>query len=134
MPGIFNRAIFNDPIFNTAPVDVGGVSRGRGARPWKQRWRQELVELLAEKPKPQPVPKKVERAIQRVLEAAPQDDSQAKAGLRRELETLKVGYQPRYFDVLCYLIAKQYQDEIQREQIRREMLEQDDEEVLLLLH
>lgn len=130
MAGIFNRAIFNDAVFNTAAVEVGHAG---GRKPWKQAWRQELVEILA-KPKPQPVPKKVERAIQRVLEAAPADDTQAKVELRRELETLRVGYRPRYLDALRWHIAKAYEAEVRREQRHLEMLEQDDEEVILLLH
>jgi len=140
---MFNGAIFNHAIFNdcaeVAPSDdVGGggkALRGSKPRPWEQKWRQELVELLLEDElKPVEVPRRVRRAIQRVREAAPVDDSGARRALRGELDQLKVSYRPVFLDALRYEIAKHYQEQMRREEMAWALREQDDEEVLLLLH
>ena len=129
----FGGAFFGGEFFSTsttpATADVGGVHSGK---PWQQKWRQELVDLLErrELEKPAPVPKKVEKAIERVLESEPQDDRSAINALRAELEQLRV--RPRYIEALRYEIARQYQEQLRREALHRQMLEQDDEDVIFL--
>jgi hypothetical protein len=131
----FGGAFFGGEFFSSGSVaatpEVGGVHSGRG-RPWEQKWRQDLVDLLErrELEKPEPVPPRVKKAIERVLEAEPQDDRSAIQALRSELDKLRV--KPRYVEALRYEIAKQYQEQMRREAMRREVLELDDEEVIFL--
>ena len=126
----FGGAFFGGEFFSAA-ADVGGVHSSKG-KPWQQKWRQELVDLLErrELEKPAPVPKTVEKAIERVLEAEPQDDRSAINALRAELEQLRV--RPRYIEALRYEIARQYQEQLRREALHRQTLEQDDEDVIFL--
>jgi hypothetical protein len=128
----FGGAFFGGEFFSTSTAadsaDVGG-----GGKPWKQKWRQELVELL-DKEEPKPVPRRVKRAIQRVIEQAPQDDTGAKQALRSELESLNVNWQADYFNALRWEIAKHYQQQMEREARYRQFLDDDDEDVILLLH
>jgi hypothetical protein len=129
----FGGSFFGGEFFSTstATADVGGV-HSRGSRPWEQKWRQDLVDLLEreELQRPEPVPPKVKKAIERALEAEPQDDRSAIQALRSELDKLRV--KPRYIEALRYEIAKQYQEQMRREAMRREVLELDDEEVIFL--
>ena len=128
----FGGAFFGGEFFSTSaavtPADVGG---GHG-KPWQQKWRQELIDLLNQ-PEPEiKLPAKAKKAITRVLEAAPEDDAEARSLLRESLAALNVRIKPKYYDALRFELGKLFQAQMRHELRMREM-ERDEEEVLLLL-
>ncbi len=115
MPGIFNRSIFNDAIFNTAQVVVEGGGGG-----WIHEYRGSYRERIrAERERLGIIPKAVEQAIAKVVRRD-EPGRASEIALHRELDRLRLAYKAKYTEIL-------------RLELEARCRSDDDEEALLLL-
>ena len=110
------------PAVVAAP-QVGGVSR-----PWKQKWRQQLVDALEEiREQPKPLPRASKRAVERAEKLVDlPDDAEAIEALKAEVSRLQ-----HYKHIPAPKIRAL---ERTLAEAWRQAIDEDDEDVILLLH
>jgi hypothetical protein len=101
--GIFNRAIFNDAIFNTdgvSPAVIAVAPTGGWLYDPFPDYRKRIEEIG-------PVPKRVEQAIQKIARRKVDDELEiaVEAALHRELDRLRLAYRAKYTELLKLHIA-----------------------------